>query len=444
VLEALTRRRPGGTIARGAGRSYGDAAQNGRGTVLDMSGLRGEPAIDAGAGMIDVDAGSTFAQVLAALAAAGLTLPVVPGTRHLTVGGAIAADVHGKNHPRDGSFGTNLHGFTLCTPGLGAVEVSRDSEPELFAATVGGMGLTGVITSARVRVVPMASAESIADIDRVGSFEEALALMSEPTAHSHSIAWLDLLSEGTAFGRAVVTRSSEGPGGAGAPVRRGAGASAADAVRRLAGRPAAGTRGAPPFPAHPALAVPRGFPGGVLRPATVRAFNALHWRSTPRHERGRTLSMSAQLFPLDVLGDWNRLYGPGGLIQYQFAVPARAANLVREIPELIRRRRLPMYLAVLKRFGPHHEGMLSFPGEGWTVAIDIPADTPGLEQGLREADQLVASAGGRLYLAKDARMAPETMAAMYPQLARFKDVCARIDPDGRLGSDMARRLELRR
>ena len=154
--------------------------------------------------------------------------------------------------------------------------------------------------------------------------------------------------------------------------------------------------------------------------------------------------MSEQLFPLDVLGDWNRLYGPGGLVQYQFAVPPAAASLVREIPELLRRRHLPMYLAVLKRFGPHEQGMLSFPDEGWTVAIDLPAQAPGLMAGLGEADELLVSGGGRLYLAKDARMAAETMAAMYPQLPRFREACARVDPEGRLSSDMARRLELRR
>jgi decaprenylphospho-beta-D-ribofuranose 2-oxidase len=419
VLESLSGSEPGGLIARGAGRSYGDAAQNGGGTVLDMTALREEPSLDVASGEIDVAAGSTFAELLLRLARSGHTLPVVPGTRHLTVGGAIAADIHGKNHPDAGSFATNLRSFTLYTPALGPVEVSRESEPELFAATVGGMGLTGVITKAKLKVLPMRSAESIADIDRVGSLQDAVALMSEPTGHTHSIAWLDLLSAAGAFGRAIVTRSSEAP-------------------RRD------GSRGAPPFSEHTALAVPRGFPSAVLRPASVRAFNALHWRSSPSRERGRTLSMSAQLFPLDVLGDWNRLYGPGGLIQYQFAVPRGAESLLSGIPELLSRRRLPMYLAVLKRFGAHSGGMLSFPQEGWTIAIDLPAATPGLETGLGEADELVVSGGGRIYLAKDARMSAATMASMYPGLDRFRDVCERVDPEGRLTSDMARRLELRR
>jgi decaprenylphospho-beta-D-ribofuranose 2-oxidase len=421
VAQALATSVRGGLIARGAGRSYGDAAQNARGTVLAMTSLRGEPSLDAAAGELDVDAGCTFAELLIWLARAGHTLPVVPGTRHLTVGGAIASDVHGKNHLCAGSFATNLRSFTLCTPARGPVEVSREGEPELFAATVGGMGLTGVITRARIRVVPMASAASVADIDRVETIERAVELMSEPTEHSHSIAWLDLLGERSAFGRAVVTRSSEAP-----PPQSGA-------------EPASG----PPFPRRAALAVPRGFPAGVLRPTGVRAFNTLHWHSAPVSGRGRRLSMSAQLFPLDVLGAWNRLYGPGGLTQYQFVVPSGSEDLLRRIPELLRRRRLPMYLAVLKRFGAHSEGMLSFPIEGWTIAVDLPTEAPGLSDGLREADELVLSAGGRLYLAKDARMAAGTMAAMYPELPRFREVRAAVDPDGRLCSDMARRLELR-
>ncbi len=443
VAEALAAHRPGGLIARGAGRSYGDAAQNGAGAVLDMTGLRGAPRLDDETGLVTAAAGTTFSELLLSLAGQGWTLPVVPGTKHLTVGGAIAADIHGKNHPAAGSFATNLARFTLCTPALGAIEVSREHEPDLFAASVGGMGLTGVITDASIRAVPMDSAESRADVDRVGSIEDAMALMSEPCGHSHSIAWLDLLDGGRSFGRAVVTRSSQAEVGAHVNGRRSSDGIVGQALQRLGHLTGAAGRRPTPFPDHPALAVPRWFPAGVLRPATVRALNTLHWRSAPRSERGRILTMSAQLFPLDVLGDWNRLYGPRGLVQYQFAVPDRSAALVRQIPELLRRLGLPMYLAVLKRFGPRSEGMLSFPQQGWTVAIDLPAAAPGLAGGLGQADELLLSGGGRLYLAKDARMAPEMMAASYPELGRFRDICARVDPEGLLASDMARRLELR-
>ncbi len=429
----------GGVIARGAGRSYGDAAQNGGGTVLDATGVGGILALDRDRGEVRAGTGTSFAELLRHLAEHGLTLPVVPGTRHLTVGGAIASDVHGKNHPRDGSLARHLVSFTLCTPAGGPAAVSRQQDAALFDATVGGMGLTGVITEAVLRTIPMRSRFALADVDRSETFEDALELMAGETSQRYSIAWVDLLAEGPAFGRAIVTRSEEGPvpgehsnGRAGQGPWRG----------KLRGRQGASPRGAPPFPMHPRVGVPRGFPRGLLRPATVRAFNALHWRSTPRSERGRTLSMSAQLFPLDVLGDWNRLYGPGGLVQYQFAVPNGHEQTMRAVVELLRARHLPMYLAVLKRFGAASGGMLSFPLPGWTLAIDLPADAPGLRSGLDDADELVVAAGGRVYLAKDARARSHTLAAMYPRLADFRTLRERIDPGETMRSDMARRLEL--
>jgi decaprenylphospho-beta-D-ribofuranose 2-oxidase len=433
VAEALARARAaeGGLIARGAGRSYGDAAQNEGGTVLDATVLRGDLELDCERGLVRAGAGTTFAELLLYLAGQGLTLPVVPGTRHLTVGGAIASDVHGKNHPRDGSLARQLETLTLCTPADGPVKVSERLDPELFTATVGGMGLTGVVTAATLRTMPLRAAHARADIDRTESLEDALALLTQDAGHRYGIAWVDLLAEGAAFGRSVVTRSNEG-----APEE--------ELPRRSPGVAPGGLRGAgrAPFPVRPRLTVPRGFPRGVLRPATVRAFNALHWRSAPRSERGRALTMSAHLFPLDVLGDWNRLYGAGGLMQYQFVVPrGREDTLLRAVGEL-RERRLPMYLAVLKRLGPGSGGFLSFPIEGWTMAIDLPADAPGLRGALDEVDELIAQAGGRIYLAKDARLRQQTLAAMYPDLGRFVQLRARVDPQGALRSDMARRLGL--
>jgi decaprenylphospho-beta-D-ribofuranose 2-oxidase len=431
---------PGGLIARGAGRSYGDAAQNGGGTVLDATALAGTPALDAARGVVTAGAGTTFAQLLVYLAARGLTLPVVPGTRHLTVGGAIASDVHGKNHPRDGSVGRQLASFTLCTPADGPIEVSPESERDLFEATVGGMGLTGVITEATLRVTALGAPR--ADIDRVKDIEQALALMAGEGPHRYAIAWVDLLCGGSAFGRAVVTRSEMGPpdeaGRGGRRTASASGGAQAGWSARLAGGAGQGA----PFPLRPRARVPRGFPAGVLRPATVRAFNALHWRSAPRQGRGRQMTMSANLFPLDVLGDWNRLYGPGGLLQYQFVVPRGAEDVLLRTVHLLRTRRQPMYLAVLKRFGPGSGGLLSFPLEGWTFAIDIPADAPGLGTALDEADELVAAAGGRVYLAKDSRLRSDTLAAMYPDLGRFRELRERVDPRGTLRSDMARRLGL--
>jgi decaprenylphospho-beta-D-ribofuranose 2-oxidase len=420
----------GGAIARGAGRSYGDAAQNGGGAVIDATALRGTLELDAVRGVVRAGAGRTFAELLLFLAARGLTLPVVPGTRHVTVGGALAADVHGKNHLRDGSLSRHVESFTLCTPADGPRPVSPEREGGLFDATLGGMGLTGVVVDAALRVVALRSARAVADIDRLDSLEQAVALLAGVQSHRYAIAWVDLLSEGAAFGRSVLTLSDEGP-------------SSSELGDPASHRGAQGSRAAP-LSLRPCLTVPRGFPGGLLRPAVVRAFNALHWRSAPRRERGRSLSMSAQLFPLDALGAWSRLYGSAGLLQYQFAVPLGQEEALLRVVHRLRARRLPVYLAVLKRFGPGGPGSgpLSFPLEGLTLAIDLPAGAPGVYGALEEADALVAGAGGRVYLAKDARLRPSTLAAMYPDLERFQELRARVDPDGVLRSDLGRRLGL--
>lgn len=422
----------GGAIARGAGRSYGDAAQNDGGAVIDATGLRGAVALDAERSLVRAGAGTSFAEILLHLAARGFTLPVVPGTRHLTLGGAIAADVHGKNHLRDGSLAQHVESFTLCTPADGPLEVSAESCPELFHATIGGMGLTGVVVDAVLRAVPMRSPRAIADIDSLDTLEQVLALMSGEQRHRYSIAWVDLLAHGSAFGRSVLTRSDEGP-----PL---------DSEEPSAS--ANGSKGnATPFRAHPLFTVPSRFPGGLLHPSAVRAFNAVQWHSAPLRARGRTLSMSAQLFPLDVLGEWSRLYRPAGLLQYQFAVPHGAEETLLHVVHRLRERRQPMYLAVLKRFGPggrapEKRGPLSFPIEGFTLAIDLPAGADGLYRALDEIDELVARAGGRVYLAKDARLRAQMLAAMYPDLDRFRELRARVDPDGVLRSDMGRRLGL--
>jgi decaprenylphospho-beta-D-ribofuranose 2-oxidase len=192
----------------------------------------------------------------------------------------------------------------------------------------------------------------------------------------------------------------------------------------------------------PLAEVPRRFPGSLLQPSGVRAFNAVRWRSAPRSERGRPLALAPYFFPLDVLGQWNRLYGAGGLIQYQFVVPVGQEAALMSCFELIRRRRLPVYLAVFKRLGPSFGGPLSFPLEGWTLAADLPAAAPGLSAALDELDELVAGCGGRVYLSKDARLRPELLPIMYPQLERFHAHRARVDPDGVLRSDLARRVGL--
>jgi decaprenylphospho-beta-D-ribofuranose 2-oxidase len=277
-----------------------------------------------------------------------------------------------------------------------------------------------------MRAEPLAAPWVLADTDRTDGLEQTLALMSGEERHRYSVAWLDLLADGPHMGRAVVSSADPWPAGrAVSPASRRTRATYPETLSR-----------------RPALEVPHGFPAALVRPSGMRAFNALRWRAAPRRERERPLALTPYFFPLDALGAWNRLYGPRGFIQYQFVVPSgQEAELVRCV-RLLRRRRLPVYLAVLKRLGAEFGGPLSFPLEGWTLAADLPVAAPGLAVALDDLDQVVAGCGGRVYLTKDVRLGPEAMTAMYPELDRFHTQRAQVDPGGVLRSDLARRLGL--
>lgn len=407
----------GGLIARGAGRSYGDAAQNRAGVVLDLARIS-EMELLAGP-LLRVGAGARLSAVLRALAASGLTLPVLPGTRHITIGGAIASDVHGKNHRRDGSFGHHVESLLLCTPDGQLHPVSRLEQSDLFHATLGGMGLTGVIAEATLRPVRLTGPLLHGDIDRTGSIEQALSVMRRDSGHRYSIAWVDLAGRGAAFGRSVVLRCDDG-----------------DAAPEMP------ERGRIALPGRLRLSVPERFPPALLAPVAVRAFNALRWHRAPASARGRPVTLAENFFPLDALANWNRLYGAAGLLQYQFALPDDRAHMLVEIAEGLRRAGQPMHLAVIKRFGEPSGGLMSFPMPGWTLAVDLPAGSPGLRNALRAADETLLDAGGRVYLAKDARLGAEHLPAMYPALERFKAIRSAVDPEGMLRSDMSRRLGL--
>jgi decaprenylphospho-beta-D-ribofuranose 2-oxidase len=420
---------PGGLIARGAGRNYGDAAQNAGGEVLDMTALDRVLAIDAERRLVTVQAGATIAAVMAALAPHELTLPVVPGTRHVTIAGAIASDIHGKNHHRDGGFARHVSAMTLCTPAEGLVEVSAESDPELFYGTLGGMGLTGVVVQATLAAMPLPTPWVAEDLDRTSGLQQTLELLAGEEPRRYSVAWLDLLAPGESFGRALVSRAD--------PVER-------PSLRERPRVAAARTSYAESLVRGPALTVPAAMPGGLLRPAAVRAFNELRWRRGPRLARGRRLEMAPYFFPLDAVGDWNRLYGRRGLLQYQFVVPTGAEASLERCFELLHEHRAPVYLAVFKRFGPAFGGPLSFPLEGWTLAVDVPAAWPGVTRAFGALDEAVAACGGRVYLTKDVRLRPELLPSMYPLLRRFRSLRARVDPEGALSSDLARRLGLDR
>ncbi len=414
VVAALTQNRE--VIARGLGRSYGDPAQVSGGVVLSNRALGGVGEISSD-GIVTLGAGVSIDELLAVSIPAGWFVPVTPGTRQVTLGGAVAADVHGKNHHLDGSFGVHVRQLRLVTP-TGTFDVSPERDPELFWATVGGMGLTGVITSVTLQLIRIETDQVLVDTERFSNLESVMgAMLDKDHEYRYSVAWVDCMTKGAHMGRAILTRG------------RHALASDLDAVTLAA-------------PRSPKLFVPIDAPSGLLNAASVRVFNEVWFRSAPKYQENEPQSLSTFFHPLDGVRDWNRLYGRRGFVQYQFCVDDAHANTVVEAITRLSSSGVPSFLAVLKRFGAANPGPLSFPVPGWTLALDLPVGPRALPRVLDDLDEMVLEAGGRIYFAKDARLGPDKVRAMYPRLDEFLAVKHRVDPEDRLTSDLARRLDL--
>ena len=414
-VATLVQARPHGRlIARGAGRSYGDAALNAGGHVADLRGLRSIGPLDERSGTITAGAGATLGAILARTVPAGWMLPVVPGTQHVTVGGAIASDVHGKNHRVAGSFAGSVDALGLVTS-EGPRVVDPQGDADLFWATAGGMGLTGIITEATLRLVPLRTPWFETVTWRTGVLGETLRILDRG-AHQHAMAWLDPCAPSDRMGRGVVT--------CGEPAL-------AEAGHSQAGRARSAHDGA-----RSGAAI------GVMRPALIRLASTSFWRMAAPGPAERTVPLEAFLFPFDRLGSWNRLFGPRGLIQWQGVVPRGSEAALVDLLATYRRHEVVSPLVSLKRLGSGNAGPLSFPIDGWTVAIDLPAAAPDLGVLLGRLDSITAHAGGRVYLAKDSRLRPGTLREMYPRLEEWSAVRRRADPAGLMCSDLARRLHL--
>jgi decaprenylphospho-beta-D-ribofuranose 2-oxidase len=412
---------PRGIIARGMGRAYGDPAQNGGGTVVRLA--PGPIVLDASARTVRVGAGVSLDELLRHIVPRGFFVPVTPGTRFVTIGGAIASDIHGKNHHVDGSFGAHVDEITIVLADGSRRSITPVSDPSLWWATIGGMGLTGIVVEATVRLIPIETSRCLVHTERVPNLDGLLERMeSGDHLHRYSVAWVDMVATGTHLGRAVLTRGDH--------------ATYDDLV---SADPAAGTD---PLAFSPSglAAVPPGVPN-VLNRLAVRAFNELWYRKAPSSHVGLE-SITGFFHPLDMVGDWNRLYGRSGFLQYQFVVPFEAVDALRAIVRIVSASGHASFLAVLKRFGPASGGLLSFPTPGWTLTLDLPAGVAGLGGLVGELDRMVLDAGGRHYLAKDATATPETIRAGYPRLDEFLQIRRTVDPTGRWISDQARRLEL--
>ncbi len=422
VAAALKAPAPRGVLARGLARSYGDAAQNAGGEVLDMVGLDRVHLLDLESGVAVVDAGVSLDDLLRAVVPLGWFVAVSPGTRHVTVGGAIAADIHGKNHHADGSFCRHVRSFELRLPGGEVRTVDPEVDPDVFWATAGGLGLTGVVTRATLRLLAIETSQVRVDTERATDLDDCMARMEAgDDGYRYSVAWIDCLARGGSMGRSVLTRGDHAA---------------------LDDLPWGRRSGARRYAPRPLATVPPWVPPGALNRLTVAAFNELWFRRAPMSEVGGLRSISAFFHPLDMVREWNRVYGRGGFVQYQLVVPFGAEQAVRTAVGRLSARGCPSFLAVLKRFGPRDGAFLSFPLPGWTLALDLPAAMGGLDQLLDGLDQLVLAAGGRVYLVKDSRLPARHVPAMYPELDAWREVRDRLDPGRHLSSDLARRLDL--
>ncbi len=415
---------PRGAIARGMGRAYGDCAMNAGGLVVQSTAVSGLLELDHVAGTARVLAGTSIGALLAEIVPQGWFVPVTPGTAQVTIGGAIAADAHGKDHHATGSFGAHVRSMVLALPDGTRRTLTAEADPEEFWATCGGLGLTGTVVEATIDLHPVETSLLAVDSDRVPDLDTLLALLVEGgNRHRYSVAWVDFLARGRSLGRSVLTQGD---------------------FATLDDLPRRGRRRRDPlaYAPTPALPTPPRVPNGLLNRLSITAFNEAWYRKAPRCRRGELQSIGKFFYPLDMVDGWNRMYGPRGFLQWQCLLPFGAEDVLREIIEALSSHRAPSFLAVLKYFGEADPGPMSFPGPGWTLALDVPTNDADLAPLLDRLDDRVVETGGRLYLAKDSRMRPELLPAMYPRLDEWRAVRDRMDPDRRLASDLARRLRL--
>lgn len=411
-----------GVIARGLGRSYGDNAQNSGGLVIDMTALRRIHQIDAETRLVEMDAGVSLDQLMRAALPFGLWVPVLPGTRQVTIGGAIACDIHGKNHHTEGSFGDHVRSMDLLTAD-GAIRTLTPTGPTaaLFWATVGGAGLTGIILRVTLEMTPTETAYFINEGTLTADLDETVAFHSDGSEadFTYSSAWFDAVSGPPRLGRASITRGS---------------------LATLDQLPKKLRRNPLKFDAPQLFTTPDVFPNGLMNKLSASAIGEFYYR-TGGNYTGKVQNLTQFYHPLDLIGEWNRAYGARGFLQYQFVVPVEAVDEFKSIIRDIQRSGHYSALNVFKLFGAGNDSPLSFPMPGWNVAFDFPVK-PGLGKFVAELDKRVLEFGGRLYTAKDSRTSAETFHGMYPRIDEWVALRRSVDPAGVFVSDMARRLEL--
>jgi len=404
-------------IPRGNGRCYGDAslAANTISTVKFDKIL----AFDTTQGIFECQSGITLDQVLEVIVPAGWFLPVTPGTKFITVGGAVASDVHGKNHHVDGCFSHHVEEMDILLADGSLIKCGPSLHTDLFEATCGGMGLTGLITRIKFRLKKIETSYIRQKQIKAANLDEVLRLFEQYKDYTYSVAWIDCLKKGQAFGRSILILGEH--------------ATLADCNDRQAAAPLQ-------LPKKRQITFPFNLPSWVLNTFTVKAFNFLYYGKNFKKVIDNIVNYEPFFYPLDAILHWNRGYGKKGFIQYQFVLPLESRQGLVEILQRISDKGLGSFLAVLKVFG-RQESLISFPMEGYTLALDIPV-RKGLFETLDELDAIVLQYGGRLYMSKDARMKPEIMQAGYKYLPRFLSIVKKYNPEGKIRSIQSDRLSL--
>lgn len=407
-LRAIFKQRP--LPAFGNRRSYGDAALNDGGKAIDMTRLNRIISFDPETGILEAEAGITIGEIAKVFAPKGFLPMVMPGTGFATLGGAIAHDVHGKNHHQDGSFGQHVTEIELLGPN-GRIRRITPQTKDLFAATIGGLGQTGIILSAKIKLMAEASPRMDVRESRISNLAEFLDHLNHSSAR-FTVGWIDATANGDALGRGILEEASF--------------------HAKLSAPKARSSK-----------SVPFDLPGVFMSPFIVRFFNAIYLRRVAQHGQRRLASVHDFFFPLDRIHNWNRLYGKAGFHQFQCVIPDQTApEALEKMLKIIASSGLASPLAVLKRLGDGRAGLMSFPTAGMTLAVDFK-NTAKAKVVIAELSALTREFGGRVYFAKDALIDAEAVVGMYPELPKFQKIIQDIDPKNTLETGLTRRLNLR-
>lgn len=404
-------------IPRGNGRCYGDASLADK--TITTTSFNKVLSFDKQQGLFECQSGITLDQVLEIIVPAGWFLPVTPGTKFITIGGAIASDVHGKNHHVDGCFSSHVREMDIYLADGSQITCSPTQNTDIFEATCGGMGLTGLISRVVFSLKKIETSYIVQKQIKAANLDEVLELFEQNTHYTYSVAWIDCLKKGKNFGRSILMLGEH--------------AKLSELSEKQKLNPLA-------FPSQKQIRLPFYLPSFILNKFTVRVFNQLFYSKNFKKEINNVVSYEPFFYPLDKVLDWNKGYSRKGFVQYQFVIPLDAKQGLVDILNKISDNGIGSFLAVLKVFGKQ-ESLIAFPMEGYTLALDIPI-RDNLFSFLDELDALVLKSGGRLYMSKDARMKATVLKESYPRLKEFKEIIKKYDPDKKFHSLLSDRLLL--